>query len=207
MKPAHVIRANAPLLGAVVRMNDLGVRQLVVVDPKTETQFVGVLAMSDLVRAHASAKAMVRSNTSKMNLLDPLDGQCAETIMVPSTLVPAAAKVSDLAARLHEGPAQALIVHERDHGFGIVLPEYLSEFSHDEELERMLIAGDVARPASSAGATDNLSSLARTMVSHGTEAVVVLNAAADPIGVVTKNALALAFLDAKVSALQPEPSR
>ncbi len=200
IKSAQVIRANATLLGAAVRMYDLGVRQLVVVDPATETKLVGILAMSDLVRAHVNAAPMSRGNTAKVSLGEALDELRAETIMVPSSMVSAAAKVSDLSTQLRDGPAQALIVRDGERGFGVVLPEYLSEFSHDEELERMLIAGDVARPASPASESDNLTSLAKTMASHNTEAVVIIDSEADPIGVVTKTALALAFLDSHACA-------
>jgi CBS domain-containing protein len=55
MQTAHTIQSDAPLLRAVVKMNDLGVRQLLVVDSPTESRLVGILAMSDLVRAHAKA--------------------------------------------------------------------------------------------------------------------------------------------------------
>jgi CIC family chloride channel protein len=198
MKPANVIRANAPLLGAIVRMNDLRVRQLVVVDPETQTRLVGMLAMSDLVRAHASAAPMARSVTSKISLLDALSEVRAEAIMAPSAVIPAAAKISDLSARLREGAAQALVIPGGEHGFGVVLPQYLTEFSHDEELEKMLIAVDFARPAPSASEGDTLSSLARTMAAHNTDVVVVLDTDSMPVGVVTKAALALAFFESHV---------
>jgi CIC family chloride channel protein len=198
MKSANVIRSNAPLLGAIVRMNDLRVRQLTVVDPETQTKLVGILAMSDLVRAHTVAAPLARSITSKVSLFDALSELHAEAIMVPSAVVPAAAKLSDLSARLREGAAQALVVPGGDHGFGVVLPEHLTAFSHDEELEKMLIAVDFARPASSASENAPLSSLARAMASNNTEAVVVLDTDSVPVGVVTKSALALAFLDSHV---------
>jgi CBS domain containing-hemolysin-like protein len=122
----------------------------------------------------------------------------AEAIMVPSAVVPAAAKLSDLSARLREGTAQALVVPGGDRGFGVVLPEHLAEFSHDEELEKMLIAVDFARPAASARETDALSSLARAMATNNTDAVVVVDVDSVPIGVVTKAAVALAFLESHV---------
>jgi CBS domain-containing protein len=49
-QPGYVIEHDAPLARAVVRMNELGVRQLLVVQDET---LVGVLAMSDVIRAHA----------------------------------------------------------------------------------------------------------------------------------------------------------
>jgi CIC family chloride channel protein len=198
MKAASVVRSNAPLLTAIVRMNDLRVRQLAVVDPETQTKLVGMVAMSDMVRAHSSAAPMARSNTSKVSLLDAMSELRAEGVMVSAAVVSEAAKISDLSAQLREGTAQALVVPGGDHGYRVVLPEHLTEFSQDEELEKMLIALDVARPASCATERDTLSSLARIMASNNTDAVVVMDAASAPIGVVTKTSLALAFLDSHV---------
>jgi CIC family chloride channel protein len=49
----HWLRAEEPLGEAVIRMNALGARQMAVID--APGQLVGVLAMSDVVRAHAQA--------------------------------------------------------------------------------------------------------------------------------------------------------
>jgi CIC family chloride channel protein len=55
MSGGHVIRSDAPLFRAAVRMDELGIHQLLVVDAETETKLVGLLAISDLVHAHARA--------------------------------------------------------------------------------------------------------------------------------------------------------
>lgn len=55
MKPAHQIHSDEPLVRAVVRMNDWGTRQLVVVDRSAADKLVGILSMSDVVRAYAVA--------------------------------------------------------------------------------------------------------------------------------------------------------
>jgi CIC family chloride channel protein len=52
------LKAEEPLGEAVIRMNALGARQMAVVDPTG--QLVGVLAMSDVVRAHARAAQEIR---------------------------------------------------------------------------------------------------------------------------------------------------
>jgi CIC family chloride channel protein len=49
------LRAGTPLVDAVVRMNQLRARQMAVVDQDQAACVVGVLAMSDVMRAHASA--------------------------------------------------------------------------------------------------------------------------------------------------------
>jgi CIC family chloride channel protein len=50
----HVL-ANDPLVRALVRMDKSGVRQLAVVEGKNEKKLIGILTMSDIVRAHAQA--------------------------------------------------------------------------------------------------------------------------------------------------------
>ena len=50
----HVLR-DYPLLRAMVRMDKAGVRQLAVTDRKNGNRLVGILTMSDIVRAHAQA--------------------------------------------------------------------------------------------------------------------------------------------------------
>jgi hypothetical protein len=50
------LRADEPLLDAVVRMNRLGARQMVVV-AADGGKLLGMLAMSDVMRAHVAAAA------------------------------------------------------------------------------------------------------------------------------------------------------
>ncbi len=47
--------ADYPLVRATVRMDKSSVRQLAVVDPKDGNRLIGLLTMSDIVRAHAQA--------------------------------------------------------------------------------------------------------------------------------------------------------
>ena len=44
-----------PLVRAMVRMDKSDVRQLAVIDPKNGNRLIGLLTMSDIVRAHAQA--------------------------------------------------------------------------------------------------------------------------------------------------------
>ena len=60
MRAGAAVPADAPLLRAVVTMNELGLRHLLVVDAETETRLIGVLTMSDIVRAHAQAAASAK---------------------------------------------------------------------------------------------------------------------------------------------------
>jgi CIC family chloride channel protein len=194
MQPGHVIRSDAPLLRAVVRMNDLGVRQLLVVDAETESMLVGILAMSDLVRAHARA-APTGPRPAGLQRPGPLPELVARSLMVPPIVVSGSAKVQDLASQLYGG-AKAFVVREGADEFGVLLPEHLLEFARDEDLEKMLIAADLARPAPTVTEGADVAALVEAMREDGTEATVVVDAqTGEPLGVVTKSALARAFLD------------
>lgn len=195
MQPCHVIRSDAPLLRAVVRMNDLGVRQLLVVDAETESRLVGILAMSDLVRAHARAAPM-GPHVAGSQRTGPLPELVARSLMVPPIQVSGSAKVQDLASQLRDGGAKAFVVREGADEFGVLLPEHLLEFARDEDLEKMLIAADLARPAPTVTEGADVAALVEAMREDGTEATVVVDArTGEPLGVVTKSALARAFLD------------
>ena len=116
--------------------------------------------------------------------------------MSPAAMVQMSANVAELAARLREGKVEALVVRRSEGDFGVVLPEYLSEFSRDEELQKMLIAGDVARSAPSLAQGSELAELVKAMADAAMDAAVVLDPATnEPVGVVTKRALAMALLD------------
>ena len=116
--------------------------------------------------------------------------------MTPAALVQMSTNVAELAAMLREGTVEALVVRHSAGDFGVVLPEYLAEVNRDEELQRMLIAGDVARSAPSLAQGAELAELVKAMADAAKDAAVVLDPATnEPIGVVTKRALAMALFD------------
>ncbi len=54
-QPAAHVEPEHTLVRAVVRMEKSGVRQLAVIDGKDDNRLIGLLTMSDIVRAHARA--------------------------------------------------------------------------------------------------------------------------------------------------------
>jgi CIC family chloride channel protein len=54
-QPAAQVQPEHSLVRAVVRMEKSGVRQLAVIDGKDGKRLIGLLTMSDIVRAHAHA--------------------------------------------------------------------------------------------------------------------------------------------------------
>jgi CBS-domain-containing membrane protein len=193
MQAASVIRSDAPLLRAVVRMNNLGLRQLIVVDAETETKLVGILAMSDLVRAHARAAS---ESPRTVGSPRPLPELIARALMIQPTLVDGSATLLELVARQRDGDAKVFIVRENTQEFSIVLPEQLQEFARDETLRKMLIAADLAQPAPIVTDVADVAALVDAIREEGTEAALVVDGrSGEPVGVVTKTALARAFVD------------
>jgi chloride channel protein, CIC family len=196
LRPPHVVRSDAPLLRAVVRMNDLGVRQLLVVDAESGRKLVGVLAMSDVVRAHARAAREGEARATGSPHSETLSELRASSVMLKASPVPGDSKVTALRAQLQEVDAMAFIVRLGSDSFSILLPEQLNEFAADDELGKMLLASDLARPAPSIAASADFAVIVKAMADDETEAAVVLDPETkDPIGIVTKMALARALLE------------
>jgi CBS domain-containing protein len=191
MQPGHAIHGDEPLLRAVVRMNDLGVRQLLVVDSEAQPRLVGLVAMSDLVRAHARAAPTGADATSQRPKTVP--ELVAGSLMVPATIVAGETKVQELIAKLREG-AKAFVIRDGPRQVGVVLPEQLHDFASDEDFQKMLIAADFRRPAATVNEGAGVDDLVRGL--DGMEAAVVIDDdTGSALGVVTKNALARALLD------------
>lgn len=198
MRAAVTIEADEPLLRAVVRMNDQGVRQLVVLDAEREGRVVGILSMSDLVRAHAKAAPETRSPS--MNAIAP--GASSDTRLEMRTLmtrvptVAGAATVSEIDRVLRDSESKALLVEKNDGQFGLLLRSQLFELAHDEYMERLLIAADLARAVPWIEENADLLALLRVLGDREVVGVIVKGEGDGlPVGVVTRTALALALLD------------
>jgi CIC family chloride channel protein len=205
LRAGAAVPADAPLLRAVVTMNELNVRQLLVVDAETETRLIGVLTMSDIVRAHAQAAASAKRYEAAHRRVERELELRADTLMVPAQSVSPTATLPELAQLLRDDVVKALVVDGGAHELGVIVPEYLHEFEHDEELQKILLAADVARPAPCVDEKDELPVLVSAMANATVEAVVVLGAEAQPIGVVTKSALMAAFFEWYVKRLPATP--
>jgi CIC family chloride channel protein len=190
MRPAQLIRADAPLLRAIVRMNDLGTRQLLVVDERTGKHLVGILAMSDLVRAHSRA---VRGTDTSDNGDRRRAPEPAE-LLTSAAIVDGSAKLSELRAQLVSSTGCLLV--RTDYDCKVLLPEYLAEFARDDDLVTMLVAVDLARAAPSVAEATDLQQLARAMSEAHADAVIVLGAEShQAIGVITRRTLEAALLN------------
>jgi len=203
MRPGHTIRADATLLRAIVRMNDLGVRQLYVTDALTGSRLVGVLSMSDLMRVHArSAGTGGMPVASRRPHADA--ALRAELVMSDAPVMSGAATVGEVTAAIRG--AKAVVVRLAGHELGVVLPEHVTDLPRDAELQRMLIAADLARNAPSVSLDAGLTAMIAVIMADEVQAVVVIGTdATDVRGVVTRSDLAMALLEwYATQAMQPK---
>jgi CBS domain containing-hemolysin-like protein len=102
-------------------------------------------------------------------------------------------KLPALSPYLHG--ASCLIVRTGE-DYGVLFDEEFREASYDEDLERMLIAADLAHPAPFVDRNATLEQIARTLAkSQARAAIVVTESLGEPNGVVTRAAISEALLD------------
>lgn len=195
LQPGHVIRSDAPLLRAIVRMNELSTRQLLVVDAASEARLVGILAMSDVVHAHARA-APNSLRSGGMQRRAPRLELAAGALKVAPVEVGRSTKLQELAGLLRDGAAEAFLVRQGANEFGVLLQEHVLEFALDESLKGIVIAADLARPAPTVPDGAGFSALVEALHNGDREAVVVVDdQTGKPVGIVSRNNLARALLD------------
>jgi len=202
MTPVCSIHPDAPLVHAIVRMTDLGVRQLCVLQRGVDELVVGVVAMSDVVRAHARAVSgsAARAHSSSAPPLSP--NVQARDIMREAVLVSEATPLPELEKQLPGGRgfivyglANGTTEHSAD-SYRAVLPEDLGAFARDEDFESVLRAGDVAQAAPAVPAAASLQELAYALHSAQANAAVVYEGPRHALlGIVTRAALADALLE------------
>jgi CIC family chloride channel protein len=198
IESVQLINKEEPLLRALVRMNDLGVRQLVVINGGS--RLVGMLAMSDVARAHARALRSPEAQppAPRAQSTPNLD---ARALMLPALSVPEATKLSELLDRMSGDPIAAFVVQRSNSRVMAILPEQLAEFGRDPELARMLIAADVARPVTIVAPNTTVTELVSQLQTSRDQAAVVIDSHGSSIGVVRRSTLAEAILDWYAAAL------
>lgn len=190
MQKGHTISVHDPLLRAVVRLNELGARQLMVVDG---LQLAGVLAISDLVRAHA--RAAPSGEIASPAASDQPTATTADQLMQPSLRVPGSLSLATLEARGQATEARAFVIEASERVYQVVLVEDLYEVARDERMRSLLVAADLARPAHAVAPTTDLTELLHWLAPDQLEAVVVVDALGTMLGVVTRAAAAHALLE------------
>jgi CIC family chloride channel protein len=189
LRPAHTIRADASPVAALVSMNELGARQLLVVDD--QGRLVGVLAMGDIVRTLSRGVPVPASPRAPSQAL----GRSPQPsrLTAKAVVVDGATRLPEVAARMRD--ARCIIVRTGAE-YGVVLASDLSEVARDEDLERMLIAADLAQAAPCVLEDATTDDIVRAIgASRAVAAIVVPARGGDPVGVVTREALGQELLD------------
>jgi len=193
VRPVNVIRSDEPLVRALVHMNDAGIRQLVVIDP-VSGHLAGMLTTTDVVRGHARALRATAGKRADGSLRPPPEIS-ARHLMADVELIERSAKLPDLVERVETVGVRAFALRDREGRLSVVLPEHLEEIALDEELQRMLVAADVARPVGRLGAGAGLTELLDAIHVQRQDAVAVTDEEGELLGVVTRSTLAQAVLD------------
>jgi CIC family chloride channel protein len=206
-QPVQTIHADALLLDAVVRMTRLGVRQLVVTDGNAHERLVGILSMTDLVRAHArTARAEDTAQHAAVADDDATDDGApprssphdlrAGGIMVAAPVVPVDAALHALIDHALASSCHVVVVAHADRAPGLITLDRLRPFLRDEDLQKMLRAADLERPAPCLAAGAPLMEVVRALVDGDAPAVVVVDGdGRTPRGVVTREEVSAVLLD------------
>jgi CIC family chloride channel protein len=198
VETAHLVRSDAPLIRSVVEMNDAGVRQFIVVDHAEGKRVVGVIAVSDFVRAHA--RASPRPEVATAPTLHPAASKPlsvrALQLMDPAPPAPAAMHLEALLTRFQETAAKALTIEMPDGHYGVLLLDHVRELAKADELHDVLVAADVAQRAPTVLPTAEVSELVQALSRGAADAVLVTRSSdGAPLGVVTRAALASVLLE------------
>jgi CBS domain-containing protein len=196
LEPAHTVLSDASLISAVVQMNDAGFRQFVVVDDVEASHLVGMMAISDFVRAHARAVPGPTDTPARTRSARPPATRRARQLMVPAAVVPEGTRLDALLEGLVASAGKAIIVEGPEGKYSVVLLDYVRELGRDDELQNVLIAADVARRMPTVAHTADLSGLVQAFSSGSPDALLVTDSRTGlPVGVVTRGALADVLLE------------
>jgi len=159
--------------------------------------YEALLAQDGVVLPHAATKPSERLRSAA-----PLPAISASALWSQVPVLARGTHLPELARALRGGAA-AVIVPERDGGYGVVLPEHLAELSGDQELEQMLVAADLARPTQTLNADPGIEQLLSCFKSDHVDAVVCVEASSGVIrGVVTRRAVSSVVVRALASGLE-----
>lgn len=189
VQDVETILADVPLARAVVRMSEKAVRQLVVLDEKTASRVVGILTITDLIRAHARAVGIEPDKKADgRSPMGPGDVRARDLVRAAPTL--AGGATMDVLVHAFATSASDVVIVQSPEGnaTGVVLLEQVRDFLHDEQLQRMLVAADLVRKVPRVASEATFAQLVAQCVSADAPALLVPT---EPTGegVITRAAL------------------
>jgi len=154
---APAVSATARLSDAAAQMGARRVRQLVVLD--ASERVVGVLAMSDVLRAHARAAAAARAPEEER--AEPAGEALLATrvglLAIDAAPVPVSTALSDVLDRLVGARGATLPLEPSGGAYAVLELEHVRElWPQGEQLDGVVIAADVARKAPAIGSDADL---------------------------------------------------
>lgn len=163
------IEPSASLSRAAAQMNDRACRKLVVVDGR---RAVGILSISDLVRAHGK---LFRPSTGEAppQRADGLEALTAKDLSTRAPVVAPTLRLDTLVETLTRTSAGLVVVGTRAQPAGVVLLEHVRDFLLDAPLQHMLVASDFARPAPVVPPEARFTELAERLSATSAEALLV----------------------------------
>jgi chloride channel protein, CIC family len=140
-QPGETVSVDTPLTTAALRMSSAKVRQLVALD--VTGRLAGVLAMSDVVRAHARAATEDPRTKSDVLLATKVSRLAVEELPVARST-----GLRDLLDLLLAAKTGALPVEVQNGSYAVVMLEHVRALWREgNELHALVVAADVARSA------------------------------------------------------------
>lgn len=147
--------------------------------------------MSDIVRS-ASGQSGLSMKIASAEIDDAL-WQIAST-MTALIIVPSNLPVVDLLQRMRQHDVTTAWIRDDKHDHGVTILAHLADLAYDPDLQRVVIAADVAEPFVRVSPEVTRDELVTAFAGNNATAALVFDANDEPIGVLTKSAFALATL-------------
>ncbi len=194
------VRGEEPLSQAMAQMSRAGKRQFFVVERDGQT-LSGVVTVGDVLRAHTRGLKTLSGSEEASPTLS------VRRLMLTVATAEASEPVLVLATRIEDRSVGGFVLPTSGSTeFHAILASYIEDAMRDDALREMLIAADVARPAARVSDSATNGDLLVAFASGRAEAVVVVDASGQPIGLIGRSAFAEAMLDTYgTQSLPPTP--
>lgn len=200
LREVPAVPSTTPLSRAAATMNEQETRKLVVLDVGPVPRVVGILTITDLVRAHAQLSRPATEGASVRHDL-ALERLTASGLSVRAPVVAPESRLDALLERLSRASVGVAVVGvEGEAPRGVVTLEHVRDFIVDPALQQMLVAADVARSTELVDPQAPFTELAqRAARSPSVEAFVLGPGVDGETRVVLRAALGQALLDRSAS--------
>jgi len=190
--PGSVVSPEEPLIRAVLKMSDASVRQLAVVGPEDPRQLLGIVTMSDVLRAHAGAAAARAQSRPILRVRDVMSHGRPFTTFRPST------PATEMLREVSDATWQDVfpVIDAQGRMIGLVSAEAMRVLATEQKGAPWALAADVMQPAVSVHPEDDLREATRCLVANRLREVPVLDRADAVVGFLDEAEIASVYLQA-----------